>query len=108
MDDRELEDQGMGPPRRQDAKRRELFDPNKMRTAGLQQRREPSAELDKLAHDVIGAAIEVHRILGPGYLESIYEEALCIELTLRNIPFRRQVPISVFYKGHSVGGRRLD
>ena len=43
---------------------------------------EPSAELDDLAHRVIGAAIEVHRLLGPGFLESVYEEALCVELAL--------------------------
>lgn len=69
---------------------------------------EPSAELDRLAHCVIGAAIEVHRILGPGFLESVYEEALCIELTLRGIAFARQVRIGVQYKGQAVGDARLD
>jgi GxxExxY protein len=53
---------------------------------------EPDGELDRLAHEVIGAAIEVHRHLGPGYLESVYEEALAIELGLRGISFQRQVP----------------
>jgi hypothetical protein len=48
--------------------------------------REPDEEVDRLAHDVIGSSIEVHRQLGPGLLESVYEEALCIELTLRGIP----------------------
>ena len=43
---------------------------------------EPSEELDRLAHDVIGAAIEVHRLLGPRFLEEVYEEALCVELQL--------------------------
>src|SRR5689334_1197660 len=52
---------------------------------GASQRAEPNARLDALAHTVIGAAIEVHRILGPGYLESVYEEALCVELALRSI-----------------------
>jgi GxxExxY protein len=47
------------------------------------ERREPNENLDRLAHDVIGAAIEVHRKLGPGFLESVYEEVLCIELDLR-------------------------
>jgi len=69
---------------------------------------EPSAELDDLAHRVIGAAIEVHRLLGPGFLESVYEEALCVELALHDIPFARQVPIGVRYKGEQVGEARLD
>jgi GxxExxY protein len=57
---------------------------------------------------VIGAAIEVHRILGPGFLESVYESALCVELGLRAIPFQRQLPIPLFYKGIAVGQGRLD
>ncbi len=69
---------------------------------------EPSAELDALTHGVIGAAIEVHRLLGPGFLESVYEQALCVELALRGIRFARQVPVSVAYKGCEVGQARLD
>jgi len=69
---------------------------------------EPDTELDRLAHEVIGAAIEVHRILGPGFLECIYEEALCVELNLRSIPFVRQVPVPVAYKGVAIGQGRLD
>jgi hypothetical protein len=53
-------------------------------------RREPDPELDRLAHAVIGAAIEVHRALGPGLLEAVYESALRIELEQRAIPFVRQ------------------
>jgi len=71
-------------------------------------RREPGAELDQLAHGVIGAAIEVHRLLGPGFLELVYEEALCVELGLRRIPFIRQAALGVDYKGHAVGEGRLD
>jgi len=52
--------------------------------------------------DVIGAAIEVHRSLGPGLLESAYEECLCRELTLRQLPFARQVSLPVEYKGVKV------
>ncbi|MBU0616447.1 MAG: GxxExxY protein [Planctomycetes bacterium] len=71
-------------------------------------RPEPTECEDALAHEVIGAAIEVHRILGPGLLESIYEEALCIELTERRIPFVRQKRIDLMYKGHTIGAGRLD
>jgi GxxExxY protein len=70
--------------------------------------REPDPESDDLAHAVIGAAIEVHRHLGPGFLEAVYEEALCLELRLRAVPFERQKPIKVEYKGHYVGEGRLD
>jgi GxxExxY protein len=51
-----------------------------------------------LTENIIGAAIEVHRALGPGLLESVYEECLCHELTLRGLPSRRQVDIPVVYK----------
>ena len=47
---------------------------------------------------VIGAAMEVHRILGPGFLESVYDEALAIELDLRKISYKRQYPIDIYYK----------
>jgi len=69
---------------------------------------EPNRELDQLAHAVIGAAIEVHRALGPGFLESVYEEALSFELEQRAVPFTRQHVISVSYKGRPVGEGRLD
>ena len=49
----------------------------------------PDELTDRIAHQVIGAAIEVHRELGPGYLESVYEEALCHELALQKMTFRR-------------------
>jgi GxxExxY protein len=65
-------------------------------------------EFDALSHSVIGAAIEVHRVLGPGFLESVYEEALCIELKQRNISFVQQQVITVAYKGHPIGEGRLD
>ena len=62
-----------------------------------------------LSFEIIGAAIEVHRVLGPGLLESAYEEALCRELALRNMPFERQVPLAVEYKGVRLDcGYRLD
>jgi GxxExxY protein len=62
-----------------------------------------------LTNGIIGAAIEVHRALGPGLLESIYEQALCHELALRSIPHRRQVELPVRYKGTDLDGTlRMD
>lgn len=69
---------------------------------------EPDPELDRLTNLTIGAAIEVHRSLGPGFLESVYEQALCIELRIRGLEFERQVPIGIEYKGRLVGEARLD
>jgi GxxExxY protein len=61
------------------------------------------------ARDVIGSAIEVHRHLGPGLLESVYESCLCHELSIRDIAHRRQVPIPIEYKGLDVRCRyRVD
>lgn len=62
-----------------------------------------------LTRDVIGCAIAVHRELGPGMLESVYEECLCIELAQAGIPFERQHPVAVSYRGTAVGiGFRID
>lgn len=62
-----------------------------------------------LTRRVIGAAIEVHRVLGPGLLESAYEECLCRELELLGIAFRRQVDLPIDYKGVSVkSAYRMD
>ena len=64
---------------------------------------------NQLTHAIIGAAIEVHRVLGPGLLESAYEECLARELTLRNIKFERQKPLPVVYKDVKLDcGYRLD
>ena len=62
----------------------------------------------ELSGSVIGAAIEVHRILGAGFLESVYENALAVELRSRGIFFEKQKIISLTYKGHSIGESRLD
>jgi GxxExxY protein len=62
-----------------------------------------------LTHSIIASAIEVHRALGPGLLESAYEECLCHELHVRSIPFERQKPIPVVYKTVKLeSGYRLD
>lgn len=63
---------------------------------------------DFLTQKIIGAAIEVHRNLGRGLLESIYEEALCFELEIRGLKFQRQVEVDVIYKGKIIKGQRLD
>ncbi|MGB7531857.1 MAG: GxxExxY protein [Halobacteriota archaeon] len=63
---------------------------------------------DPLTEAIIGAAIDVHKHLGPGLLESIYEEALCYEFSLREIPFERQVEVDVIYKDKIIKGQRID
>jgi GxxExxY protein len=64
---------------------------------------------DELSREIIGAAIEVHKHLGPGLFESAYEECLCYELGLRGIKFKRQVPLPLNYKGMKLEcGYRLD
>ncbi len=66
-------------------------------------------DINKLTEVVIGSAIEVHRALGPGLLESTYEMCLCHELSLRQIPFERQKAIPVVYKGIALDcGYRAD
>jgi GxxExxY protein len=66
------------------------------------------AEVEDTLFRVIGAAIEVHRHLGPGYLESIYHRALCVELRLRGISFEVERRIEVAYKGEVLHGQKLD
>ena len=62
----------------------------------------------QLTDRIISSAIHVHRELGPGFLESIYEEALAVEFALSGVQFIRQKPIPLFYKDHQVGEHRLD
>jgi len=69
---------------------------------------EPDPDLNQITSAVIGCAIEVHRWLGPRYLEAYYEEAMAIEMTLRGIRFERQKPFEVPYKGHIIVTGRLD
>lgn len=68
-----------------------------------------SGDINRITESVIGAAMEVHRRLGPGLLESAYHECLCRELALRNIPFERERPLPVEYKSIRLEcGYRLD
>jgi GxxExxY protein len=65
--------------------------------------------VNEITHEVIGAAMAVHRALGPRLLESAYQECLCQELVLRGIPFERQVPLPLEYRGiRCESGYRLD
>ena len=63
---------------------------------------------DELTEKIIGAAIEVHQELGPGLLETIYEEALCYEFELQGINYKRQVPADIIYKGKVIKGQKID
>ncbi|MCE2471613.1 MAG: GxxExxY protein [Anaerolineae bacterium] len=63
---------------------------------------------DPSTYEIIGAAIEVHRILGPGLLESLYEEALCVELEERNLSYERQKLLEIDYKERNIGNFFID
>jgi GxxExxY protein len=76
--------------------------------AGKRRLREPPREVDLLARRVIDAAVEVHRHLGPGYAEALYEKALVIELGLRGLAFEQQASFRVDYKGQQIGEGRID
>ena len=66
-------------------------------------------DINELSSKIIGAAIEVHKTLGPGLLESAYEECLCYEFCLRGLSNERQKPLPVTYKGKELDcGYRLD
>ena len=62
----------------------------------------------ELSYEIVAAALEVHKNLGPGFTEKIYEEAFCKELRLRSISFQRQFGLTVCYKGEEIGKYQLD
>jgi GxxExxY protein len=62
----------------------------------------------KITEEIIAAAIAVHRELGLGFLESVYEQALGVEFAIRGVAFVRQQPIPLFYRDHQIGEHRLD
>lgn len=70
--------------------------------------RHGGTEINALTQQIIGCAIEVHRELGPGLLETIYESALCIELDSRRISYATQTRLPVYYKGRRLGEHRID
>jgi len=63
---------------------------------------------DKITHNIIGSAMEVHKIIGNGFQEVVYQRALSIEMNLRNIAHQREFEMPLFYKGFDVGERRVD
>ncbi|HOO72563.1 MAG TPA: GxxExxY protein [Spirochaetota bacterium] len=70
--------------------------------------KEINEALNLLTEKIIGSAIEVHKQLGPGLLESVYEEALCCELRERGVNFEKQVVVPIIYKENEIGKCRLD
>ena len=70
--------------------------------------RKLDGDLESLAYAAIGAAIEVHKHMGPGLPENSYRDALSHELDLRGIPFERECPVDILYKGKCVGKGRID
>ena len=66
------------------------------------------AEVEQVGRRVIGCAIKVHQSLGPGFKESIYVEAMCIEMHARALKFEREKPLTVVYSGREIPGQRLD
>ena len=67
-----------------------------------------SAEAEQVMTRIIGCAIAVHRSLGPGFLESIYRKAMCLELTAANLAYELEKPIFVKYRGFEISGQRVD
>jgi GxxExxY protein len=77
-------------------------------TEGTEKYMDNMDQLNEITERIIGCAIEVHKCLGPGLLESIYENALCYELKEINLKYERQKQIPIFYKSHNLGEYRLD
>jgi len=75
---------------------------------GLRIRSPLSPEADLAMSQTIGCAIAVHKVLGPGFIESIYRKAMCIELESRNLAYEKERSIRVTYKGVEIPGQRVD
>ena len=72
------------------------------------QRHRDTEDINHTTEHVIACAIEVHRCLGPGLLEPMYQRAMCIELEIRNIAHVKELKLPAFYKGHLLGEYRID
>ena len=66
------------------------------------------SQIDILTHAIIGSAMEVHRTLGCGFQEHIYQKALALEMTFRGLAFEREMEMHIHYKGDLIGKRRVD
>ncbi len=69
---------------------------------------DPDSEIHALAAELVEAATTVHQYLGPGFQETVYLDAMCIELGFRGVPFMRQVPVNLVYRGMPVGEGLVD
>lgn len=67
-----------------------------------------SDEEELTAREVLGAALEIHRVLGPGYRENFYRKAMCVELQARRLAFEKERPVEVHYRGTLLGTHRID
>jgi len=67
-----------------------------------------NSDINQLTHKIIGCAMEVHRLLGNGFQEVIYQRCLALEFSIQNLNFAREQEMEIFYKGTSVGTRRVD
>jgi GxxExxY protein len=65
-------------------------------------------EIDLLTHKIIGCAMQVHSTLGNGFQEVIYQRAMAIEMTCRNLSFEREMEMPIYYRGEQIGTRRVD
>jgi GxxExxY protein len=97
-----------GREEREGRKDQESSSPEAIRLPGLRPDSPLTAEAEQVMRHTIGCAITVHRALGPGFLESIYKKAMCIELESRSLAFERERPIRVNYRGVEIPGQRVD
>jgi GxxExxY protein len=86
----------------------ELEDDPIFKVSGMRLPSPLSAEAETAMRETIGAAIAVHRALGPGFLEAIYRKAMCLELDARNVSYEVERPVRVTYRDIEIPGQRVD